>query len=345
MKILCNLLCALMDKSASFEGNNAVILNKVSGEIQRVAVALNRGYSDFSLVGKSNVGKSTVIDALLGEASAPRKNGPYTSAVVEYRYAEKYSLIMKEQNEELISLQNYDSNAELLEDLKKTATVTDESVFSSAERTIVRMPSVFLKNKIVIFDTPGYGATVGNDSEPGREPSSGVHDAIVDGFLNADECLNTFWVIRENITDEIKELMNKYCRKNRTSSRHCMIVNTRSLDDEFVEGFKKEYHNELAMLNNRVFFVNAKKATTDRGEDAENLRNWVLKQITVSQENIGHILTDLLRRMSVQCSELEKRSIRWSQVSLSNAVARCKEKNLTEAAELILNMEKNPNEY
>lgn len=333
MHVLCNLLIALMDKSAEIPGNNDVVLRKVSKELRRLCDGMKKGYTDFALIGKSNVGKSTVINALLGEELAPRKNKVCTAAIVEYRYAESYSLIIKQQDDELISLQNYDSNDMLLDDLKKNATVTEESAISSAERTIVKIPSAFLKNRIVIFDTPGFGATIGGtEEENSDEVSAGLHDSIVEAFLNADECLNTFWIIRENLSEEIKDLMSKYCRKSRTASRHFMIVNTRDLDDEFIDGFKQANRQILEMFHDRVYFVNAKLAVSERGEAAEKLRQWILQNISVSESEVSERITDLLRRMSVQCREVEGCSIKWSQVLLARVISRCNEKNLQEVA-------------
>ena len=39
------------------------------------------------LVGLTNVGKSTLLEALLGVPVAPRKNGPATAVRVDYAYA------------------------------------------------------------------------------------------------------------------------------------------------------------------------------------------------------------------------------------------------------------------
>ena len=129
MLALCNALIALMDKSAVLDSNSdsKKILNSVADEIRYLRKTITKGHTDLSFVGKSNVGKSTIINALLGEKVAPSKNKPYTSAIVEYRFSEQYSLIIKNPGEELIFLQEYDANESLVDAVKRNATVTDES--------------------------------------------------------------------------------------------------------------------------------------------------------------------------------------------------------------------------
>lgn len=328
MLALCNILIALMDKSAKLDSNSNSrrVLCSVANEIKYLRKAIEKGHTDLSFVGKSNVGKSTIINAILGEKVAPSKNKPYTSAIVEYRYAEQYSLVMKKTREELISVQRYDDNVKLVSDIKRNATVTDESLFSSAERTLVYVPSNFLKNNVFIYDTPGYGATKGEEDE--SESPAGIHDHIVNSFLESTDCMHVFWIIRENFTEEIKELMYKYCGANASTVKHYVIVNTKSKDlsDEFKSNFKKNYHNELNLCD-ETFFINAMDAVTN-AEKAEELRMWILDKILITPDKIGTKIVELLDRMAVQCREIDKCNITWSQAMFATASVKCKNRNL-----------------
>ena len=62
------------------------VLRQVRGHLARIHRRVKRARERYvvAIVGLSNVGKSTLINALLGQELAPRRNGPCTSCPVEF---------------------------------------------------------------------------------------------------------------------------------------------------------------------------------------------------------------------------------------------------------------------
>ncbi len=56
----------------------------------------------FCLVGLTNAGKSTLIEALLGAAVAPKKNGTATAVPVEYSYSSCWALSVHYHNASML---------------------------------------------------------------------------------------------------------------------------------------------------------------------------------------------------------------------------------------------------
>ena len=125
-----------------------------------------------SMVGLTNVGKSTLAHALLGHPVAPRRNGPATAIPVEYEYSHEWLLKTHSSGAQQIRKRPYESAIELSKALE--AKVFNEPRGHSAadegiERIIVRGPMDLLKEGIVFADTPGFGAAQTDANGPSHE--------------------------------------------------------------------------------------------------------------------------------------------------------------------------------
>lgn len=60
-------------------------------EIRRRIIAASKRYV-VAVVGLTNVGKSTLLNALFGQDLAPRRNGPCTAAPIEFIYGNEYQV-------------------------------------------------------------------------------------------------------------------------------------------------------------------------------------------------------------------------------------------------------------
>jgi hypothetical protein len=113
-----------------------------------------------SMVGLTNVGKSTLAQALLEHPVAPGRNGPATAVPVEYEYAlGPWLLQIADQGSLIVKERSFASASEL-------SKVLEQKVFdpqppqeeASRERIIVKGPMELLEGGLVFADTPGFGA-------------------------------------------------------------------------------------------------------------------------------------------------------------------------------------------
>lgn len=135
-----------------------------------------------SMVGLTNVGKSTLAHALLGHPVAPRLNGPATAVPVEYEYADGWMIKNFSPSNQQVITRNFDSGEELCRVLEKRVLGQEEGSSSddaTVERIVVYGPMEMLKDGIVFADTPGFGAAQFGVSGESQE------EALVD-YLNRE---------------------------------------------------------------------------------------------------------------------------------------------------------------
>jgi len=307
MKNLCNLLSQLFAEGKLQNSDVQNEMDVILGLLCRAEQQLKKPVQRVALIGRSNVGKSTMLNAILGADIAPRRNGPYTAAVVEYHYGSKYSAILHYPNEPLVSIEDCSSSEELLHFLAEHAAVTATSTQTQTQRIIVKAPSELLKQNLVICDTPGLGATDGNSSE------EGLHDHIVKDFLAKEDCSQLFWIFKENPQKEEFDFI-KQLQEN-IFIQYCSLIN---VFDEWSENDKqrviKQLQNETFIFNNRIKFVNAKEALQNK-DIADEIRNFI------SKINPEEILTAYLYRFVVHCKEIKKCNVKWSRTTFARIKA------------------------
>src|SRR5687767_1013787 len=83
-------LYLLLAESTEYQSQEAVrrLLKLAARTVQRIRrrMQLARHRYSVAVVGLGNVGKSTLLNALLGADLAPRRNGPCTAAPIEFTY-------------------------------------------------------------------------------------------------------------------------------------------------------------------------------------------------------------------------------------------------------------------
>ena len=326
MKNLCNLLSQLFAEGRQYNSDVQTEMGAMLNFLCRTEQQLKKSVQRVALIGRSNVGKSTMLNAMLGCDVAPRRNGPYTAAVVEYQYDSKYSAILQYPNEPLVSIEDCGSAEELLRFLAEHAAVTEASTQTQTPRIIVKVPSPLLKNNLVVCDTPGLGATDGSNSE------EGLHDDIVKDFLSNEDCDQLFWVFKENPQrDEIDFI--KQLQEN-VFIQYSSLIN---VFEEWSENEKqrviRDLHSETFIFNNRIKFVNAKEALHN-DEIANEIRSFIF------QINPAENLTTYLYRFIVHCKEIKRCNVKWSRTTLARIKAEIK-KNFsgTDLAKIINKLE------
>ena len=207
----------------------------------------NRSFS-LAFSGMTNVGKSTLLNALLGDSVAPTKNCPWSSTAVEYKYSsDKYEIIVPLEKFKSLHRQ-FDSSAELLAELKQFA--VEGSAYQTDKPLVVRLPNDLLRGDVTIVDTPGFGASDGSDDEA-------LHDEVLLSYIKKRAGnLRIFWIVKDNISESsvafFKDHLAGFCSD--------LIVNlTDEFDDEFKAEFERLYKPAVGHTV-RFHYVDAKTA-------------------------------------------------------------------------------------
>ena len=139
------------------------------------------------VVGLTNVGKSTLLNALLGSELAPRRNGPCTAAPIEFVFGPEYEVTAYYRQ----SLRRPRWQCADIESIhaRLTALADDEGAEASQSirKVVVQIPSSLLESGLVIADTPGFGA-----AQLGDDPGS--HELALKEYLR-DEVSQVFWIV------------------------------------------------------------------------------------------------------------------------------------------------------
>lgn len=181
----------LVHESGRYHSDRSV--REVFEEAARHLLALRRRLALIAdrylvaVVGLTNVGKSTLLNALLGAGLAPRRNRPCTAAPIEFRFGEAFHVAATY----ACSLQRRAWNCDTIEAVHhRLQQLTDdpaEAVAQRVQRIEVEAPLPLLANGLVIADTPGFGA-----AQPGDH--AGAHEASLMQYLRENVC-QVFWVV------------------------------------------------------------------------------------------------------------------------------------------------------
>jgi len=180
---------AVATNATANEGIRAVLREfrlTVNGIRNRVIAASNRYVVAF--VGAGNVGKSTLLNRLLGAELAPRRNGPCTACPVEFVFGNQYQVSVEYLQS--IKKPSYPcaTSEEVHQRLSDLADSDGSQSSDSIKRVAVTAPLGLLQNNgLVIADTPGFGAAQTNGSE-------GSHQNALKRYLERDVA-QVLWVV------------------------------------------------------------------------------------------------------------------------------------------------------
>ena len=226
---------------------------KISADLDAMAKMISpTGIFYLVFSGMTNVGKSTLFNALLGDTVAPTKNSAWSSTAVEYQYGEsgKYELVIPQEKYRSLH-KGFDTSRQLMAELNRFA--VEGSIFQTREPLIVRFPCDLLRGGVTIVDTPGFGASDGIGDAP-------LHDDILLSYLKKREsCLRVFWIVKDNIDETsvafFKDHLSAFCSD--------LVVNLTDDDDDGDGGFRDRFealYKPAVGHAVRFHYINAKSA-------------------------------------------------------------------------------------
>ena len=138
-----------------------------------------------SLVGLTNVGKSTLAHALLGHPVAPRRNGPATAIPVEYAYGPKWAIRTLNRETMVPQDEPFSSPDALAAELRKRVFDLADNDSAKVVEVCVYGPMELLEGGLVFMDMPGFGAAETDATADGdlaklaaRIREHGVHEVL-----------------------------------------------------------------------------------------------------------------------------------------------------------------------
>lgn len=164
-----------------------VMIHALKNLRQRAEVASKSSYK-IAIVGLTNVGKSTLFNALLGEDLAPRRNGPCTAAPIEFVHGDSLHVTLFLKDSFLRRHWNLSGSEALHRLLISLAQDSETIPAGTIERIEVGLPHPLLERNLVLVDTPGFGAAQVGDA-------AGTHEQALRDYLQT-QVSQVFWVVR-----------------------------------------------------------------------------------------------------------------------------------------------------
>jgi GTP-binding protein EngB required for normal cell division len=215
-----------------------------------------------AVVGLTNVGKSTLLNALLGSDLAPRRNGPCTAAPIEFVRGPK--LRVTAYFRQAASRRAIVCSDTAMLHTQLAAWADDRGdIARSIRKVVVELPNDLLAGGLVVADTPGFGAAqTGSDA--------GSHDAAVEQYLQQDVS-QVFWIVlaEQGIGKREMQFHDRFFAE---ICDDIAVTGCEDWDDRDRERFRQRF---MAQFNQRIpafHFVSGLEGLRSRqSRDAEGL--------------------------------------------------------------------------
>ena len=238
------------------------------GMLRQRCLRSGTGYK-IAVVGLGNVGKSTMINALLGAEVAPVSNGPCTASVVEFKHGPlRIDASLPERL--LPETWRFAKIPQLHEKLCELV-AHDGSSGRRWTRVVVSLPAEILSDGLILCDTPGFGAA----SQMGEED-----DQVVAGFLRQDAA-QVFWVVMADrfLADEVQfyqQVLVDRCDD-------LVVTNAEDFDERDRERWLHRYVPQFKRRPS-IYFVAGREALPARANG--DIAAWEASGMAVVEERI-----------------------------------------------------------
>lgn len=191
LKKLVEQTLLLVKESADYQKSPEI--GEVFAEASQTLVSLHRRLANagkrysVGVVGLTNVGKSTLLNAVFGSELAPRRNGPCTAAPIEFTYGQDLRVSVVHNNSMRRIAWNCATVEEVHERLSALADDAGAEQSRLIRKVVVEAPLPILDNGLIISDTPGFGAAQSEDA-------AGSHEEALKRYLTT-ELSQVFWVV------------------------------------------------------------------------------------------------------------------------------------------------------
>ena len=256
----------LGDDSISIGDSGKAFLNAAVRDLRSTQQALEmQGSPVLAFCGMTNVGKSTLLNAIFGVRIAPVSNGDWSARPVVYQYSKEQRIISADQNH--LQTLSFNTEEELKDALVRLSTMDDPEKSVGKKHLVVQLDSPILQNGLIICDMPGFLATTGEADTV----EQGTHDIDIRNFLEEGRSyLRTFIVSNAKIPDDS---VVTFIRDNFQSAHLSIIINYRASEniDERKESLESAWRSELARALD-FHYINAKRALREEEpEEREEL--------------------------------------------------------------------------
>lgn len=138
-------------------------------EIQQAADSLNEGTYRLMVMGDMKRGKSTLLNALIGENLLPSDVNPCTALLTTLRYGPKKQIVLHFTDEsrepEAISLETFKAQYTIDPAESKRLAAEGEMAFPHIAQVVVEYPLPLLAQGIELIDTPGLNDTESRNNQ------------------------------------------------------------------------------------------------------------------------------------------------------------------------------------